>query len=538
MIGALASPSIHAEVTWTAWSPTDPRWYEKIGGTRSDAGFAIVPESALRIAAVYRAVNVLAHSVASIPFLVYQRLDDDGKERAREHPAFGLLRDKPNAWQTSFRWRHLMMVQAILWGEHYSEIIPGPGGIRALHPMNPDTTRLVEQLPDGRLVYVTQDVVDARGSQALAPERVLIQDEVLHVRGFSIDGKRGIALTKLARNAMGLALSAERHGSMFLRKGARLAGFLSSPSAMQPETRKENEKAWQRQYGGSDASGSTPLLTGGMEYKPIGTSNRDSQWLEAREFQVQELLRFMGVPGVMVGFPDKSATYASAEQFFQSFVTHSVQPWTENIRTEVTESVVVGAPDFYADFILEGLLKGDIKTRYDSHRLAISSGWKTRNEVRVAEGMNRGPDELDTFLEPLNMVEAGAEREGSGSSGSAGGVPSGKAPARLESIAEKTVARLVRKELVALLGDDERIGHAVRFASEPKRWAVWLAEFYADHEIQLVEELGISRAVARWYCAAQRSRLQNFEPVAIESLEADSSAALLRLTLNPNGGPP
>ncbi len=487
MLGALARPTVQASVTWTAWSPTDPRWYEKIGGTRADAGFSIVPESALRIAAVYRAVNVLAHSVASIPFVVYRRLEDDGKERAREQPTFELIHDRPNPWQTSFRWRHLMMIQAILWGEHYSEIVPGPGGIRGLVPMNPDTTRVVEQLPDGRLVYVTQDVVDSRRTQALAPERVLIQDEVLHVRGFSIDGKRGIPLTRLARNAMGLALAAERHGSMFLRKGSRLAGFLSTPAAMEPKLRKENEDSWQRQYGGSDASGATPLVTGGMEYKPIGVNNRDSQWLEARGFQVEELLRFLGVPGVMVGFPDKSATYASAEQFFLSFVKHSVQPWTENISAEVTGSVVLGAPEFFADFILEGLLRGDIKTRYDSHRLAIASGWKTRNEVRVSEDMNRGPEELDTFLEPLNMIEAGAERDAGGgsSSSSSGGVPSAKAPGRLESIAEKTVARLVRKEFVALAGTERKLGAAFRFASDPEAWTSWLAEFYAEHEEQL-----------------------------------------------------
>ncbi len=538
MLSALARPSMKADVTW---SPLDTRWYQNIGGSQADAGMVVVPESALQIAAVYRAVNVLAHAVAGIPLVVYRRLEDDGKERAREHSAFGLLHDRPNQWQTSFRWRHLLTTQAILWGQHFSEIRPGPGGIGGLVPLNPDTTRVVDQLRDGRLLYVTRDVVLGRSGV----ERTLVQDEVLHVRGFSIDGISGIPLTKLARNAMGLALSSEKHGSMFLRNGARLNGILTTPAAMLPEVRKENERAWKRQYGGSGSSGATPLLTGGMDYKPISANNRDSQWLEARNFQVEELLRFVGVPGVLVGYPDKTATYASAEQFFLSFVTHSVRPWTENISAEISSSVVTGSPEFYAAFILEGLLRGDIKTRYDAHRLAIASGWKSRNEVRVAEDMNRGPEDLDTFLEPLNMVEAGSDRdEGGGSSagtpGSRSNDGNGSASSdrnQLEAIVRKSVERLVRKEVAALAGTGTRRGAAFRFANDRKGWTDWLESFYGEHELALAEELGISSTSARWYCNAQRARLRTLDPTAIETLEVESASALLRLTLNTNGGP-
>src|SRR5690606_33118559 len=110
---------------------------------------------------------------------------------------------------------------------------------------------------------------------------------------------------------------------------------------MPTEKRKENEEAWRRNWGGPEGSGGTPLLTGGMKYHPIVANNKDSQWIEARSFQVEEILRFLGVPGVLVGYADKTATYASAEQFFLSFVTHSVRPWTENIAQELNASVIV-----------------------------------------------------------------------------------------------------------------------------------------------------------------------------------------------------
>lgn len=525
MLAAIARPSVRADVTW---SPLDPRWYGEIGGMRSDAGPVIVPEAALGVSVVFRAVNVLAHSVASVPLVVYERTGDDGKERAREHAAYDLLHDKPNPWMTSFRWRHLLMSQALLWGNHYSEIKPGPGGIGGLVPMNPDLTDVVDQLSDGRLVYRTREPKGRGGYE----ERTLLQDDVFHVRGFSLDGKSGIPLTKLARNAIGLALSAERHGSMFMRNGGRLSGTLSTDAPMKKEMREENERAWQRAYGGASATGKTPLLTGGLKYQPISTTNKDSQWLEAREFQVEELLRFLGVPGVLVGHPDKSATYASAEQFFLSFVTHSVRPWTENIAQELNASVITDTPRHFSDFILEGLLRGDIKTRYDAHRIAIAAGWKTRNEVRAEEDYNRGPDELDEFLEPLNMVEAGSEREptrGSAPSPPPAN-PEGGQRAQLVTIAERSVERLVRLEFVKMFGLDGQKGAAARYADNPEGWEKWLATFYGDHAANLTNELGIPAHEAVAYCDAQRCRFERLADVD-ESAEADSVRTLTKLTL-------
>jgi HK97 family phage portal protein len=403
MLSMLAGTAPRASVSW---GPLDPRWYQEVGGTQSDAGITIAPDAALSIPVVYRAVNVLANSVASIPLVVYRRLDGNGKERATEHPSYGLLHDKPNNWMTSFQWRHLMVCQVVLSGNHYSQILTGPGAIGQLVPLRPEATRIVDQLGDGRLVYVTRD----QNERGWGEERRLIQDDVLHVRAFSMDGKRGIPLTRLARNAMGLALAAERHGSNYMRKGARFSGILTTEGELDEDTRKANEAAWQRSYGGPEGSGMTPVLSGGLKFESVSANNRDSQWIESRTFQVEELLRFLGVPGVLCGYADKTATYASAEQFFLSFVKHTVMPWTENIAQELNASVITESPRYFSEFVLEGLLRGDVKTRYEAHRNAIVTGWKNRNEVRVEESMNRGPETLDEFLEPLNMVQAGEER--------------------------------------------------------------------------------------------------------------------------------
>lgn len=530
MLALAVRPTPQASVSWT---PLDARWYSQLGALgRSDAGIAIVPEAALSIAVVYRAINVLAHSVASIPLVVYQRLPNEGKERARSHPAYDLLHDQPNAWMTSFRWRHLAMVQAVLWGNHYSQILPGPGGIGQLVPLDPDTTRPVEQLADGRLLYVTR----YRTMNGWGEERRLLQDELLHVRGFSIDGRSGIPLTKSARQAMGLALAAEKHGSMFLKKGARFSGILTADGKLDPDTRKENERAWQAQRGGPEGSGGTPVLDGGLKFTPIQSNNKDSQWLESRTFQVEELLRFLGVPGVLCGYADKTSTYASAEQFFLSFVTHTVRPWTENFAQELNAAVITGGPEYFADFVLEGLLRGDIATRYKAHQIAITTGWKSRNEVRVEESMNRGPEALDAYLEPLNMVEAGERddadppppprRRGPPPEDDGDDEAAEARAAHLQGIAARVARRLVRKEVAAIAGSETRMGAAKRFAGNPDGWRAWLADFYTQHAVLLQDELQLGPAAAQAYCAAQRARLEG-GVAAVETLEPDSTQALL-----------
>lgn len=534
MLAALARPSTARGLSASvSWSPLDPRWYEQIGA-RSDAGVSVLPETALQLAVVYRAINVLAHAIASIPLVVYRQLDTDGKERAKDHPQYDLLHDKPNAFQTSFRWRHLLMSQKILWGNHYSELLPGRGGVGQLAPLSPQTTRIVDQLSDGRLIYVTRDV-NARG---MGPERRLLQDEVLHIRGFSLDGKSGLPLPAVARNAMGLALSAEKHGAMFLRKGAQFAGILTTDATLTPEQRKDNERAWQRSRGGPQGSGTTPMIDGGLKFTPTTANNKDSQWLEARTFQVEELLRFIGVPGVLCGYADKTSTYASAEQFFLSFVTNVVRPETENIAQELNFSVVTGAPGYFASFILEGLLKGDIATRYTAHQLAIMSGWKSRNEVRVEESYNKGPTDLNEFLEPLNMQEAGAEPADPAPPPPATPPPA-DAPdarraraagaARHADIVRRSAERLVRKEVHAIAGTTGRIGAAKRFAADAEGWHGWLAQFYAAHAESLETDLGLSAAAAASYCDAQQQLLTPGLAATADAFATTSTTALLAL---------
>lgn len=548
MLANLFSPRPSA--TSSAWMRGyDSRFFESLGTpwAQSDAGIGVSPQVALTIGVVYRAVNVLAHAVATVPLVIMRETEDGEKERARAHPQYRLLHDEANGWTTSFRFRHLCVVRMLLWGNFYAELLPGYYGPAQMVPLDPNGTRVADQLGDGRLVYVTP------GKRPGERERTLMQEEVLHVRGMSLDGKSGIPLTTFARNAMGLALAAEKHGSLFMRRGAQFSGILTTEKPMSPTERAANEKAWNEARGGIAGSGGVPLLEGGMKFDQTSSTNRDSQWTEARDFQIAELgPRYLGVPGLLCGYPDKTATYASAQEMRQVFVDTGVTPITDSIAAEMTRSVVTGTREgYYASFLLEGLLKGDLKTRYEAHRTAIMTGWKSRNEVRRIEGDNPGPPELDEFFEPLNLGKTGDDgtetpprspqrkREPDDSEDAdddqdavavapiAPAVPSA-AEARLRELGAAEARRLLRREVSAIVGSGAQKGAARRYAADPSGWRAWLAEFYGGHAANVSDGLCVPYGVAKAYCDEQQARLME-SVAAVERFEAEALPRLMAM---------
>jgi HK97 family phage portal protein len=353
--------------------------------TYSSSGENVTADTALTVAAVYACVRVLSETVASLPLFIYQARKDGGKDSVRQHPLWDLLHNKPNQDQTAYEFFEQGMAHLNLRGNAFSQKIrEASGRIVELIPQDPSMVK-VERGEDGRLIY---KITGADGR-----EKTFKQQEIWHVRGLSTDGIIGLSPIQQAREAIGISMAADKYGGRFFRNSARPSGYLKHPGTLKETARASLAESWQASYGGENAS-STAVLEEGLEYHALSISNEDAQFLESRQFQIEEIARIFRVPCVLIGHPDNTSTYASAEQFFLSFVVHTIRPWVTRIEKSINVNLVSEddrKKGIFAEFKLDGLLRGDTASRYQAYALAIQNKIMNPNEVRSLENMNPYP---------------------------------------------------------------------------------------------------------------------------------------------------
>ena len=314
------------------------------------------------------------------------------------------MHDSPNDLQTAFEYTEMSIAHQCLRGNHYSFIErTRDGKILHLIPIHPD--RVTVKAKEGSAQGVEYHVKDEKGKT-----EVFSQEDIWHEKGLSSDGYEGISPIAMAKDAIQLAVEAELHGIAYYKNGARVSGYFEHPGKLSDKA-KSNLRESAKDHMQGDNKFGIGVLEGGMKWHQISLSQEDSQYLETRNFQVEEIARLFRVPAILIGHPDKSATYASAEQFMLSFVIHTIRPWLVR-REQSINKYLLSESDrlkYFAKHKIEGLLRGDTKSRYEGYSKAIASRWMNPNEVRALEDMNPrdGGDEfenpaVDVNKEPQN----------------------------------------------------------------------------------------------------------------------------------------
>ena len=363
----------------------------------SGAGKSVSVQSAIQVSAVYACVRVIAETIASLPLHVY-KVTDTGSEKATQHSLYRLLHDEPNREMTSFILREAMLTHLLLWGNSYSQIIrTGRNQIDSLYPLLPDRME-VDRDSNCKLTY-TYSTSEGRIYRLAA-------EEVLHIPGLGFDGVVGYSPIALEKNAIGLGLAAEEYGSKFFSNGARPSGILTHPNTVKnPKVLRES---WNAAYGGSSNSGRVAILEEGMKFETISMPNNEAQFLETRKFQVSEICRIFRVPPHLVGDLEH-ATFSNIEHQSISFAVHTIRPWLVRIEQAINRSLFSEREKghFYAQFNIDGLMRGAYKERMEGYAIARQNGWMSANDIRELENMNPIPDSEggNTYLVNGNMSE-------------------------------------------------------------------------------------------------------------------------------------
>ncbi len=360
------------------------------------AGKSVTPTSAIQVSAVYACVRVIAETVASLPLHVYETTDT-GSRKANEHPLYRLLHDEPNTEMTSFVWRETMLSHLLLYGNSYCQIIrSGRSKIVGLYPLLPDRMT-VDRDSKGKLTY-TYTTSDGKIAY-LAPE------DVLHIPGLGFDGVMGYSPIALEKAAIGLGIAAEEYGSKFFANGARPSGILTHPNTVKDPA--ALRASWNAAYGGSGNASRVAVLEEGMTFTPLSIPNNEAQFLETRKFQVTEICRIFRVPPHMIGDLER-ATFSNIESQNISFAVHTIRPWLVRIEQAVNRALIPENEKgrFYAQFNIDGLMRGDYKSRMEGYAIARQNGWMSTNDIRALENLNPISEEEggDAYLVNGNMI--------------------------------------------------------------------------------------------------------------------------------------
>jgi HK97 family phage portal protein len=372
---------------------TDDFWFQPVA--QSVAGVRVGPDQAMRHTAVFACVRLLAESFAVLPFSMYRpRTGDRGRDRVTDHWLHRLFARRPNRFQTPFEWREMIQGHLALRGNGFNQIVPdGKGGIAELMPMHPDRVS-IELLDNGSHRY--------RYSPRNGGQVLLRRDEVWHLRGLSSDGIAGLSPLELAREAIGMGLSAQSYASRFFANDAKpTAGWIESPAKFGDKANREKfRESVQEAIGGSNRH-KLMVLDRGMKYHEVGPNNKDSQFLESRQANVTDIARMFRVPPHKIADLTRSTNNNIEHQDIE-FYKDTMLPWTERWESSIKADLLGDDSDLEVEFDFSRMLRGDAKSRAEYAHAGVLDGWLLRNEARELEGYDP-IDGLDEPLVPVNM---------------------------------------------------------------------------------------------------------------------------------------
>ncbi|MDX9861653.1 MAG: phage portal protein [Rhodospirillales bacterium] len=389
--------------------PLDEAVSDLLEGGEAWSGLRVSRKTALTVSAIWRGVTLVCRDVAKMPLHLYRRVGDgeSDRKRAKDHPAYRLLRREPNPEMTAFVFWQTLLSHAIFEGNGYAYIYRrGDASPEELIPMLPDRTAPLRV--GGQLYYRTI----VAGQTKTFPAA-----DVLHIRGFGYDGVVGYNLIDLAKESVGWQLGLRKYSATFFKNGSRASGVLMTPGRMKGDAAQNLQKSFEREHAGLDKVGRTILLEEGAKYVPITVTQDEAQFLQSMEFGLLDVANWLCLAPHKVGHPSRTS-FASLEAENQSHLDEAIDPWAVNIEQECDKKLLSEDQkkneEYFSEFNRNALVRVDFQTRQEGLRQQIETGQLSPDEARAINNRGPRPDGLGgSYWMPSNMMlaERAAEDE-------------------------------------------------------------------------------------------------------------------------------
>ena len=355
-----------------------------------DAGSDVVTtkELAMKIAAVYRCVDIVSKGVAQLPLVVKRKEEDyfiiDNDD------VFGLtyiLQMRPNERLSAYEFKRSIMTQLLI----------GNGNAYVYPKWSGDGYESMILLTPGSCTY---DVYSNTYMVADAINKIngtFEADEIIHLKNLSLDGGyTGVSTLTYAARTLAISANADSANVESFKTRGTLSGFVSGKGrtlgfgTIQDSQLQGVADNIEKQL----ASGKKIFnLPGEMSFNQISLSPSDIQLLETKTFNVLDICRFFGVHPDKV-FAMQSANYKASEMSQVAFLTDTLQPVLTQIENEFQIKLIPRelAMQYKIDFDIEPLLQTDLLTQADYINKTIQAGVRTVNHWRKKFGQAPVPN--------------------------------------------------------------------------------------------------------------------------------------------------
>ena len=343
-------------------------------GLGNYAGVSVTEQSALGLSATWRAVSLISQTVASLPLRSLRDSDDGIRTRVASFLDNPGTADGP----TQFEWTETVLVYLLLHGAApLAHVYNGAGALAGLTPFHPLAVEPKWETDTngkrtGRKVFVV--------SLDDGTQRTFTQDEMTYIPALSLDGLRGLSPITVARNSLGTAIAGDKAAGRMFGNGAMIAGLVTPEEDVTEDEAKLIKAGLDAKLTGTENAGEIAVINRKLKFQPWTMSNEDAQFLESRQFSIEEVARWFGVPPHLLMQTDKQTSWGSGVAEQNRGLSRTVlTPWCNRIEQRLSRLLRGQA---FVEFDLTGLERGNPEGEIELLIKQVEAGLLTVDEAR------------------------------------------------------------------------------------------------------------------------------------------------------------
>ena len=339
----------------------------------------------------FAAVNIISNSIAQMRWVV-KTFDDEV--------------EVPDNFYANHLFDQSLLTRFTTVKQMIRDVLISGNGFAYIHRDRKGTPVRLEYLAPGRCTIVYDELKNTLLYKIPSITSKFVEPiNVLHFVMHSVNGVTGIPVLTFAKNTIKLSGAADKSATDFFKSGCTVHGVLHTDTPRLTQVQRDSiRKAWAESQMGSGVG--MPVLEGGMSYTPISSNSRDSQLLETRLFNVQEVSRWFNISPILLGDLSKTS-YNSIEQAQLALVLQCLQPYVDMAEQELNRKILTfdDKKVYYLDIVEEDIIRGDKTSQVNFLNTLVNSGIISRNEAREALGYAPvdGGDELIVAYTDINQ---------------------------------------------------------------------------------------------------------------------------------------